>query len=105
VVDEDAAHHASGNRQEVRAILPWNVLGIDESQICFVDQRRRLKAVPGTLSCHAPSRDLVQLPLYERNQPVEGGLVALTPSSQQSGRLRGVVRNVAILSLFERCTV
>jgi hypothetical protein len=55
-------------------------LGIDEPQISFVDQRRRLKAVPGTLSCHAPSRDLVKLPLYELNQPVEGGLVALTPS-------------------------
>ena len=105
MVHEDAPHHASGNRQEMRAVPPWNVLGIDEPQICFVDQRRRLKAVPGTLSCHAPSRDLVKLPLYERNQPVEGGLIALTPSEQQSGGLRGVVRNVAILSPSEGCTV
>jgi hypothetical protein len=56
----------------------------------------------GTLSCHAPSRDLVKLPLYERNQSVEGGWVALAPFQKQSGGLRGVVRNVAILSLFER---
>ncbi len=61
--------------------------------------------MPGTLSCHAPSRDLVKLPLYERNQSVEGGLVALTPFQQQSGGVRGVVRNVAILSLFDGCTV
>ena len=80
MVHQNTAHDPSGNCQEMRAVPPGNVLGIDEPQISFVDQRRRLKAVPGTLSCHAPSRDLVKLPLYERNQPVEGGFVALTPS-------------------------
>lgn len=98
MVHENAAHHASGHGQEMGAVPPGHVLGIDESQIRFVDQRRRLEAVPSPLSRHAPSGDLVQLQLYERNQPVEGGLVALTPSEQQSGGLRGVVWNVAILS-------
>jgi hypothetical protein len=40
--------------------------------------------------------------MYERNQPVEGGLVALTPASKKSGRIGRVVRNVAILSPFPK---
>jgi len=100
VVDQNAPHHAGGNRQEMRAVLPRDIFGIDEPEIRFVDQRRRLKAVPDALSGHAPSGDLVKLALYERNQSVEGGLVALTPSEQQSGGLGRMVGNVAILSLF-----
>ena len=41
----------------------------------------------------------------ERNQSLEGGLVALPPFQKQPGDLRGVVRNAAILSLFAWCTV
>src|SRR6476660_7388410 len=100
MVHENVPHDASGNRQEMRPVLPRNILGIDQAQIGFIDERRRLKAVPGTLSCHAPSRDLVELPLYERNQLVEGGRVPLTPFQAQCGGLRGMVRNVAILSSF-----
>jgi hypothetical protein len=58
-----------------------------------------------TLSGHAASRNLMKLPLDERNQAVKGGLVALTPFEKQSGGLRKVIRNVAILRLFLSCTV
>jgi hypothetical protein len=100
MVHENAPHDASGNRQEMRAVLPRNIFGVDQTQVGFIDERRRLKAVPGTLSCHAPSRDLVELLLDERNQLVEGGRVPLTPFQKQCGRLRGMVRNVAILSFL-----
>jgi hypothetical protein len=43
----------------------------------------------------------VKLPLDKRNQSAEGGFVALTPFQKQSGGVRGVVRNVAILSPFD----
>ena len=105
MVHEDAPHHASGHREEMRAVLPLDVFGVDQPQIRLVDERRRLKAVPGTLSCHAASRDLVELPVDERNQSVEGGLVALPPFQKQPGDLRGVVRNAAILSPFAWFTV
>ena len=105
MVHENVPHDASGNRQEMRPVLPPNVFGVDQPQVDFVDERRRLKAVPGTLSCHAPSRDLVELPLYERNQLVEGGRVPLTPFQEQCGGLRGMVRNAAILSPFAWFTV
>jgi hypothetical protein len=56
--------------------------------------------MPSTLSCHAPSRDLVKLPLHERNQSVEGGFVALTPLQEQSRGRRGVIGNIVILCPF-----
>ena len=67
----------------MRAIVPRHIFGIDEPQIGFVDQRGCLEAMPSTLSCHAPARDLVKFPLYERNQSAEGGLVALSPFQKQ----------------------
>src|SRR5437588_2638606 len=100
MVHENAPHDASGNRQEMRPVLPRNVFGVDQPQVGFVDECSRLKAVPGPLSCHAPSRDLVELSLYERNQLVEGGRVPLTPFQKQCGGLRGMARNVAILCLL-----
>ena len=84
--------------------MPRHIFGINESQIRFVDQRRCLEAMPSTLSGHASSRDLMKLPLYERNQSVEGGLVALTPFQKESRSLRGVVGNIAILCPFRSCT-
>ena len=104
MVHENAPHDASGNGQEMRAVLPGNI-GIDQAQVGFIDERRRLQAVPGTLSGHAPSRDLLKLPLYKRDQSVEGSRIALTPFQKQCGGLRGIVRNVAILSLFAWFTV
>ena len=100
MVHENAPHGASGNRQEMRPVLPRDIFGIDQPQVDLIDERRRLKAVPGTLSCHASSGDLVKLALYERNQSIEGGRVALTPFQKQSGGLSGIARNVAILSPF-----
>jgi hypothetical protein len=88
----------------MRPIVPRHIVGIDEPQIGFVDQRRGLEAMPRTLSGHASARDLMKLPLYERNQPAQGGFVALTPFQKQSGGLRGMLRNVAILALFDGCT-
>ena len=62
----------------MRPILP-RYIGIDQPQVGFVDERGRLKAVPRTLSGHAPSRDLLKLRLYKRDQLVERGGVPLTP--------------------------
>ena len=65
--------------------MPCHIFGMDERQICFVEQRRGLDTVSNPLSCHAPSRDLMKFPLFERNQSAEGGLVALTSFQKQCG--------------------
>ena len=48
--------------------MPCHIFGMDERQIRFVEQRRGLDTVSNPLSCHAPSRDLMKFPLFERNQ-------------------------------------
>jgi hypothetical protein len=40
-----------------------------------------------TLSCHAAARHLLELLMDERNQPIEGRLVALSPFEQEAGDL------------------
>lgn len=100
VVDKDAAHDARRDGEEVRAILPRYVLGIDEPEIGLVHERGGLKTMPGPLAGHAAPRDLMEFLMDERDQPREGFLVALPPGQQQSGDVRGFLRNAFILGLF-----
>ena len=100
VVHEDAPHHASGHREEMRAIVPRDCLAVDQADVRFVDERRRLKAVSVPLPRHAASGDAVQFPVNERNQLLEGGFVASAPVQQQCGDARGVVGDTAILRPF-----
>ena len=53
VIDQDAAHHARRDREEVRAILPRDGRSVDQPDIRLVDQRGRLQAVAHALSRHA----------------------------------------------------
>jgi hypothetical protein len=46
----------------------------------------------------------MELRVDERNQAVEGTLVATPPFEQQTRDGRGVVRNAAILGLFVSCS-
>lgn len=101
MVHEDAAHDASGQREEMCAVVPRDVLRVDQPEIRLVDERRRLETVSRTLSCHTAPRDPVELPMDERNQSLEGTLVALPPFEKQPGDLRGVVGNAAILGPFD----
>ena len=78
-VDEDTPHQPRGHRQEVSPVLPVDVLKIDQSEVRLVHERRRVQAVPGTFASHAASGDAPQLVVHERDQLVEGGLIARAP--------------------------
>jgi hypothetical protein len=52
------------------------------------------------LSRHAASRDPMELLMDERDQSVQRALVALSPLEQQSGDLRVVFGNPAILGTY-----
>jgi len=54
------------------------------------------------LSCHAALRDPVELSMDERDQALEGTLVAPAPFEQQRGDFRRVFRNPAILCSYLR---
>ena len=82
------------------SILPVHVWCVHETQIRLVDERRRLDAVTRALAGHTAARDLVELPIDERNQPFEGRLVAVSPLEEQPGDRRGIVAQVRILIPF-----
>jgi hypothetical protein len=56
----------------------------------------------GAFSRHAATRDLMELLMHERNQPLESRFIALAPGEKESGDLRWLFRNAAILALFSR---
>jgi hypothetical protein len=95
MVDQDPAHDASRDRKEMDAVLPADVLGPDQPDVRLVDERGRLKAVAGALPGQAAPRNLVELTVHERNQSLEGCLVAISPIVQQCGDSRVVVRNAS----------
>jgi hypothetical protein len=84
-INKDTTHEPRGHRQEVRAILPLDILSVDQSQIGLIHQGRGLKAVAGPLSLHAPPGDAVQLLLHQRNEPLQRGLVAPSPCQEKPG--------------------
>jgi hypothetical protein len=93
VVHEDAAHHAGGHREEMCAVVPRDVFRVDEPKVRLVDQYRCLEALAGALSRHAAPRDLLEFSMDQRNQSLEGTLVALPPFEKEPGDSGGVLRN------------
>jgi hypothetical protein len=93
VIDEDAAHHACGHGKKMRAVVPLDILGVDQPEIRLVHERCRLKAVVCSFVAHVPLGNAVELPVYERHEAIERPLVALSPSDKQAGELRGMARN------------
>ena len=109
VVHQNPPHRACRHRQEVAAVLPRHMLRIDQPQVDLVDQRRRLEAVTDPFTRHAPTRDLMEFLMDERNQPLESRFIALAPREKESGDLGRLFRNAAILmplfapSTFDGC--
>ena len=77
-----------------------DVFRIDQPEIRLVDERRCLKAVARALSRHAAPRDPVEFPVDERNQSLEGTLVAPPPFEKEPGDSRGVLQEFPILGPF-----
>ena len=100
VVHENAPHHPRRHRKKMPAVLPRDSVCIDQPDIRLVHQRRRLEAVAGTFPRHAAPRDSIKLLMDERNQSLQGGLVALRPSEKERRNFGWIVRDAAILSVL-----
>src|SRR5215218_650752 len=97
VIDQDAAHYPRGDGEKVRAVVPLDRLPVHQPDKRLVDERGRLQAVSHALSCHAASRNAVELIMDERDQPVQGAVIASSPSQQEPGDLRILGSDAAIL--------
>ena len=92
VLHEDTAHGASRHRKEMCTVVPCNILRVDQPEIGLVDEHGCLEAVTRALSRHAALRDPVQFLVDERNQSLEGSLVAPPPFEKEPGDFRGVAQ-------------
>jgi hypothetical protein len=59
------------------------MLNLDQPQIRFIDQRRRLQRVPGAFASHIVSGQTMQFGMNQRDQLLQRRLVAIAPSQQQ----------------------
>jgi hypothetical protein len=95
MIHEDPSHHLSGHCEEMGAVVPRDVLCVDQPEIRLVDEDCRLETVAGAFSSHTTPGDLVELAMDERNQSLEGILVALSPFEKEPGDSRDVLRNAS----------
>jgi|SRR6188474_1301347 hypothetical protein len=55
--DQNSAHHPRRQGEEVRSILPVDLSHLDQPEIRFVNQRRRLQRVTRMFASHVPASD------------------------------------------------
>src|SRR5207245_7240275 len=71
------------NGEKVCAILPVNSLTINEPEISFVNQCRRLHGVAGPLAAHVTMRKSAQFLMNQRHQLIESRFIAATPRGEE----------------------
>jgi hypothetical protein len=84
VVDQDTTHHFRRQREEVRAILPIGVTLVDESQVRFMDQSRRLQEVSRPLPTKAHRRPTAEFLMNHTNQFIARSQIASTPRVKEA---------------------
>ena len=67
----------------MRAAFPLHLTRINQTQISFIDQRRRLHQVAGPLVAHEMMRQPAQFLVDERHQLIERRLISASPGEQQ----------------------
>jgi len=75
MIDEYPPHCPRTDGDEVSAILPRNI-HLPDLQICFVDQRGRLKSMIVPLMSHRSFRNTPEFAVNERHQIIGGILIA-----------------------------
>jgi hypothetical protein len=83
VVDENPAHLASCDREEVRSVLPGDV-HFHELHERFVDDCRGLKRMSGALPAHVAAGTVTEFFVDQRREPFQGAYVARAPGGQQA---------------------
>ncbi len=74
-------------------VLPVNALDVDQPEVRLVDERRCLQAVPGAFARHAASGNAPQFLVHQRDQLIEGGLIAFSPCEKKSSDLARMTAN------------
>jgi hypothetical protein len=81
--DENSAHDVGADGEEVGAILPLDILHVDEAQKGFVDEGGGLKGVSGSFLTHVAAGQAVQLLVDAGGELLEGFLIPAAPGLQE----------------------
>src|SRR5216684_184951 len=81
------AHYLRSKREEVGPALIVHILLIDQAQVSFMNQGRRLQHVIATFTSHVIRREAAQFFIDQRKQPVERSLVPTIPVRKQTSDL------------------
>jgi hypothetical protein len=85
MIDKNAPHQLRRHAEEVGTVLPANIPPVNQPKINLINQCRGLQGVAGTFLAHVASSQSMQFRLDERNQLLEGRLIAVTPGAKQLG--------------------
>ena len=88
VVDEDPPHDLCGDAKKMGPIPPIDMALIDEAQIRFVDERRRLQSMAHPLMTKLAPRDPAQLGIHQRQQLIESTVIPAAPIIEQRRDIR-----------------
>jgi len=83
MIDQNATHHLRGESDEVQRVAPLHPALIDQSHEGFVNERRGLEGMTGTLVTQIACGKPVEFLVNERCELVERGLIAVAPLDQQ----------------------
>lgn len=83
MVDEDAAHRACGDGEEMAAMSRIADVSTGELEPCLVDQGGRLQRVAGSLAGHLAMGDAPELVAEPREEFRFGGSVAVAHACQE----------------------
>jgi hypothetical protein len=82
-IDEDAPYQPRCHGEEVRAILPADVVHVEQTDVGLVDERRGLETVTYPLARHEVTRNPMQLGVDDRDQTLQRFVVAVAPCFEQ----------------------
>src|SRR5262249_31727359 len=83
VIDQQEPHGPGSDRKEVSAVLPFDVLLLDQAEIGFVDERGGLQRVTGTLPLEVALSQPAQFVIDQRDELVKGRPISLAPIAEQ----------------------
>ncbi len=83
IVDEDPPHGLRCDCHEVCAVLPGNIALVDQLKIGFVNQRRSIERVAGSLPPQLMLRQAPQLLVNQRQEMIDRLAIAAGDATQQ----------------------
>ena len=88
-VEQDVPHHLGGHGKEVSAVLPVDIIDLNQLEICLVNQDGSLDRAAGVFILHEAAGQAAELPVDVGREAVQRGLAAIRPGAQ---KLRGFRR-------------